>query len=181
MADIALEIPLTEFDIGRFRKRDPTAMARVQVLADAFDRTSLAGGIAPFEERQYPVARFLQPVVGLHQFGLQGCEVFLVMLALELLFVGIARALERIVLYPVRKVRIVEVECSRLSRNVQFDNGGVGNFHRQLIFSSDCHFVTARLFLNGREGKSPPDGIFCRYGNFWPQTETMPGRGLPEK
>ena len=45
--------------------------AGIETLGDALDHAPLAGGIAPFEHNDHPVAAFHDPVVHLHQLALE--------------------------------------------------------------------------------------------------------------
>ena len=57
VGDVALEVPLGAFALGRRREGDDAADARAEALGDPLDDAALAGGVAPLEEHDAPSAR----------------------------------------------------------------------------------------------------------------------------
>ena len=83
MRDVALEVPLGPFDLGRLHEGDNASAARIQVLGEALDRASLAGRIASLEQDDDPLPGLLDPVLQLEQLDLE-----------QALFVVVRRAIE---------------------------------------------------------------------------------------
>jgi hypothetical protein len=69
--DIALEIPLGAFALGRRRKGDGATDTRVQPLGDTFDHAALAGGVAALEQHDDLELSGDHPVLQPDQFALQ--------------------------------------------------------------------------------------------------------------
>jgi len=79
MSCVALEIPLSALDLAGLVERHHSRAARVEVFHEAFDRTALAGRIAPLEQNDDPLARLLDPGLQFQQLDLQ--VVFLALVA----------------------------------------------------------------------------------------------------
>jgi hypothetical protein len=87
--DVALEVPLGHFGIVGLRQRDVVATARVQVLAEALDRSTLARRVAPLEHDHHAlIADSLDVPLRLEQFDLEQFEVALVVLLADRFVVG---------------------------------------------------------------------------------------------
>ena len=69
--DVALEVPLAPLPVGGRRQRGDPRDARAEVFGDALDRAALAGGVATLEDDDDPRTGGLDPLLQLHQFGLQ--------------------------------------------------------------------------------------------------------------
>ena len=112
--DVALEVPLAALGLGRLGQRHVARGARVHVFAQRVDRAALAGGVAALEQRSArasPVA--CMPGLQLDQLDLQPSRAcFSYSSTVELLVVGIAARLQRLVLDPVRQLGIVDVELA---------------------------------------------------------------------
>ncbi|MNN72783.1 hypothetical protein D3C81_1888470 [compost metagenome] len=91
MLDIALEIPLALFLLGRLLQRDDARTPRVQVLHEALDGATLACRIPPFEQHYHALAGVLDPALYLQQLDLQRVLGLLVFLAAHAGRVGVAR------------------------------------------------------------------------------------------
>ena len=74
MLDVALEIPFGLFALGRARKRDHAALARVEDAREHVDRPALAGGVAPFENDDDALPGFGDPARQRHQLPAEGLE-----------------------------------------------------------------------------------------------------------
>src|SRR5690606_37336369 len=83
--DVALEVPLLLFALGRNLERDDACTTGVQVLGEALDRSTLASGIATLKDDHDLLARLLDPRLQLEQLDLQLALELLVLLALHLL------------------------------------------------------------------------------------------------
>ena len=92
--DIALEIPLRAFALGRLFQRDDARAARVEVLHEALDRAALAGGVAALEQHDDLLAGLLDPVLRLQKLGLQRQHALEIGLLVDLGAVGIVAGLE---------------------------------------------------------------------------------------
>ena len=71
MLDIALEVPLPALAFGRRRKRSDARGPWAEVFGDPLDGATLTGSIASFEDDHDAVAGGPNPLLELHQFGLQ--------------------------------------------------------------------------------------------------------------
>ena len=56
--NVALEVPLSTLDLGRFLQRDHARAARIEVLHEPLDRTALAGGVPSLEQDHDALAGF---------------------------------------------------------------------------------------------------------------------------
>ncbi len=119
MSDISLEIPLAPFGFGGFRQSHVTGCSGIHELADGEDRSAFTGGIAPFENADHAAPGVLEPVLQLDELDLQAFERLLILIRLHLFGIGIAAGLQRIVVNPVGQLRIVYVELSRLSGDIE--------------------------------------------------------------
>jgi hypothetical protein len=99
MVDIALEIPLGLFSLGRFLQRHNPRAAGVKVLAEAFDSATFSCGISAFEHHGDTGARGFDPGLQFHQLDLQRVHGLLIGLFL----------------HP-RGMRIVRIQYRLLSR-----------------------------------------------------------------
>ena len=68
---IALEVPLSGFDVRGFGQSHHARAAGIQVLHEAADRAALPGRVAAFKEDHDLAARFLHPALELQEFHLQ--------------------------------------------------------------------------------------------------------------
>jgi len=71
MPEVALDIQLALFPVGRRRQRHDPEGARADALGDALDDAALAGSIAPLEHDNNSQSLFLDPVLQLYQLALQ--------------------------------------------------------------------------------------------------------------
>jgi len=78
MLDVALEIPLRGFALGRLLERDDAGATRIEMLHEPLDGAALAGGVAAFENQDDLLAGLLDPFLDLEQFDLQFRFVFLI-------------------------------------------------------------------------------------------------------
>ena len=88
--DVALEIPLAAFLVGRLLQRHDARAARIQVLHEALDRAALAGGVAALEQDDDLLPGLLDPGLQLEQFDLQPVLLALVALARQQVLVRVA-------------------------------------------------------------------------------------------
>ena len=84
MRDIALEVPLGLFPLGRRAQRHHPAHAGVQTRGDALDGAALAGGVAAFEDHHDAQPFGLDPLLQLDQLDLQIAQFVLVELHRQL-------------------------------------------------------------------------------------------------
>ena len=63
MFDIALEIPLAAFFLGRLFQGDRACTTGIEVLHEPFDRAPFARRIAPFEQDQNTLSRLPGPTL----------------------------------------------------------------------------------------------------------------------
>lgn len=101
MRNIALEIPLVPFALGRRRKSDHAADTRVEALGYALDRAALAGGVAAFEKHHDLELLVLDPVLKTNQLMLQAEEFAEVKLAVERLLGRAGHAFSNQLVEPV--------------------------------------------------------------------------------
>ncbi len=87
MLDVALEEPLRAFALAGRGHGDDAARARVQVVDDALDRAVLAGGVAALEQHHQPPPAGDDPLLQVHELGLQAQQLLLVLLLAQLLHV----------------------------------------------------------------------------------------------
>src|SRR5262245_63697118 len=79
--EVALHVKLGLLAVRRRRQRHLAEHAVAYTLGDRLDHTAFAGGVAPFEDHNYPRTLFLDPI-------LQGAQLHLQLA--ESLFVGLA-------------------------------------------------------------------------------------------
>src|SRR5215467_12884486 len=80
-----LHVDLGLLAVGRRRQRYHAEHAMADTVGDRLDDTALAGGIAPFEDHDYPRTRFLDPILQRAQLYLQLTQCLLVLLTLQAL------------------------------------------------------------------------------------------------
>src|SRR5437868_728929 len=85
MRDVALEVPLGAFTLGRRAECHGPHHARVGLLADPLDRSALAGGIAAFEDHDDFQTLVDDPVLETHELDLEALELLPVASLVELL------------------------------------------------------------------------------------------------
>ncbi|OFC32717.1 hypothetical protein BAE27_10335 [Acidithiobacillus caldus] len=86
---ITLEVPLSAlFFRGFFQGHDPRPTG-IEVLHEALDGATLAGGVATLENHDHPLSRLLDPGLKLEQFHLQAIFLALVLAACHAVPVGI--------------------------------------------------------------------------------------------
>ncbi|MOA13964.1 hypothetical protein D3C78_1340360 [compost metagenome] len=90
MLDVALEVPLALFLLGRLLQGDDTRATRVQVLHEAFDGTAFACRVTAFEQHDDTLAGFLGPALHLEQLDLQLVLGLVVLRATHAVAVGVA-------------------------------------------------------------------------------------------
>ena len=110
MLDVALEVPLTFFSLGRLVEGDDSRHARVEVFGEALDRATLAGCVAAFEDDDVFGAAVLRRVLEFQQLDLELTLFLLVLGPAEEVFVrvavtpgfdGIAQGVDQIWVLPV--------------------------------------------------------------------------------
>ena len=69
--EVALHVELGLLAVGRRRQRDHAEHAMADALGDRLDHAALAGGVAPFEDHDHPLAVFLDPILQGAQLDLQ--------------------------------------------------------------------------------------------------------------
>ena len=84
--DVALNVYLRLFTVGRRRQRNDAKHARAHALCNRFDGSPLAGAIAPFKHKHDPPAFRFDPFLEMTKFRLQPAHFFFVLLTLELGF-----------------------------------------------------------------------------------------------
>ena len=82
---VALDVHLALLALGRRRQRNDAEHARTDPFGDRLDRAALAGGVAAFEHDADLEPLVDDPLLQLDQLDVQPLELFLVILALELL------------------------------------------------------------------------------------------------
>ena len=92
MVDVALEVPLRAFALGRLLQRDDARPARVEVLHEAFDGAALARGVATLEHDDVAQPVGLAPLLQLQQLDLQQPLLLLVFSARHAFVVRVALA-----------------------------------------------------------------------------------------
>ena len=96
--DVALEVPLAAFHVAGLGQGDHARRARIEVLDEAANATSLARGIATFEQNGDAATAELHIALELHHLDLQKTELALVLDKTEHapdLFVRLLLALEQ--------------------------------------------------------------------------------------
>src|SRR5579871_1164492 len=79
--DVALEIPLGLFALGRSAQRHHAANAWIEALGDSLDGPALARRISAFEQHDHSQPLEPHPFLQLHQLDLQPAQVLLVVAA----------------------------------------------------------------------------------------------------
>ena len=85
MRDVALEVPLRALALAGRGHSDDATRARVQVGDDALDDAVLAGGVAPLEQHHQALPASDDPLLHVHELGLQAQQLLFVLLVGELL------------------------------------------------------------------------------------------------
>src|SRR5262245_46621319 len=80
---IPLDVHLGLLAIGRGGQRRDAEHARTDALGNRLDHSALAGGVAPFEHDDDPLAGRLDPVLHVAQLGLEAVQLLLVRLGLQ--------------------------------------------------------------------------------------------------
>ena len=78
VGDVALEVPLRSFSLGRRRKRHDPDIPRVEQRSHALDDATFAGRVASFKENDHPQPTMPDPLLELHQLDLEPAELFFV-------------------------------------------------------------------------------------------------------
>jgi hypothetical protein len=78
MLDIALEIPLAAFGLGRLGQSNVARRTRVEVLAHRSDGAALAGGVTALEQDAGALAALGQMRLQQHQLLLQRIHLFFI-------------------------------------------------------------------------------------------------------
>ena len=81
----------------------------------------LAGRIAALEQGHHPLAALVQPELQLDQFDLQPPQRLGVVVLVHLVVIGVAAGGQRLFVYPVRQLRIVDVEDAAAPVNLDVD------------------------------------------------------------
>ena len=87
--DVALEVPLGAFPVGRLLQRDDAGTAGVEVFHEPLDRAALARRIPALEHDDVPVAVGLAPLLQLEQFDLQQPFLLLVLVTRHALVIRV--------------------------------------------------------------------------------------------
>ena len=87
--DVALDIHLRFFTIGRRRQRHKPKDARAHSLSYGFDRAALAGGVAAFEQNDDALPLRFHPILHVTKLDLELAQLLFVELSLHLAVVGV--------------------------------------------------------------------------------------------
>ena len=88
MRNVALEVPLGHFGIVGFRQRDMVTTARIQMLAEALDRSTLARRITTFKQDHHALSNSLDVTLRLEQFDLEQFQILLIVFRADRFVVG---------------------------------------------------------------------------------------------
>ncbi len=105
VADVALEVPLSSFDIAWLFESHDTGTARVEVFHEAFDGPSFAGCVPSFEENDDLLPGGLDPGLEFEEFDLELVFLIFVGLAQHQVAVGVTT------LAPVGREFVIGAEC----------------------------------------------------------------------
>src|SRR5262245_57520102 len=81
---VALDVHLTLFAVGRSGKRHHTEYPRADALSDGFDRSSFAGAVTPLEHDNDAQSLVLHPLLECAELRLKPLQLFFVVLSLHL-------------------------------------------------------------------------------------------------
>ncbi len=107
---VALKIPLTALGFSGLWQGDIARSSGVHELPDGEDCSTFASSIPPFKDADYPSTGTLQPVLHFDELDLKPLQRFLIILRFHFIRIRISARLQSLVINPVRKLGIVDIE-----------------------------------------------------------------------